>query len=81
MTLRKRVERLESLRKKRANAGLRGAIIVMCGEDCDERHLEMTSPPASLECTFVEKPGPGPQLQDFGEFGPVVWFTPAEWEA
>lgn len=76
-----RIERLEALQRRRTNAAEREALIVLCVEDCAEKHLETANPPESSRWIFEQMPGPGPQLEDFGEFGTVVWFTPAEWEA
>jgi hypothetical protein len=43
-----------------------------------DRHLEMISPPGAQHCRFQERPGPGPQLADFGEFATVLVATPFE---
>jgi hypothetical protein len=32
----------------------------------------------ATRCCFEERPGPGPQLEDFGEFDSVVSMTPEE---
>jgi hypothetical protein len=77
-SVRKRLERLEGIRQERASELQREAFVEMLAEDCVERHLVMTSPPNAQRCFFQERPGPGPQLADFGEFGLVLHLTYAE---
>ena len=77
-SVRKRLERLEEIRQKRASELQRDAFIEILAEDCVERHLVMTSPPNAQRCFFQERPGPGPQLADFGEFSFVMHLTYAE---
>jgi hypothetical protein len=73
------LERLEAVRQKQTETAGRGALIEM--EFCDgETHLVMTSSDAR-QCWFQVRPGPGPQLADFGEFAAVLYLTPAEMEA
>ena len=75
-SLKKRLARLEAARLKQAAASGREAFIVS-GPYNGERHLEMTSSD-DCRCWFRERPGPGPQLSDFGEFASVLGFTEAE---
>ena len=77
--IRKRIERLEANWKERTIT--RSAFIEILAEDCVERHLVMTNPPDAQQCSFQERPGPGPQLADFGEFGLVLRLTTAEMNA
>ena len=73
----KRLGRLEAARQKQADTGGREAFIEM--GLCDgETHLVMTSAADADRCYFQEKPGPGPQLSDFGEFAFVLHLTTAE---
>jgi hypothetical protein len=78
-SIRARLERLESVCQKQAETAGRRALIEM--GFCDgESHLVMTSSDAR-QCWFQVRPGPGPQLADFGEFAAVLYLTPAEMEA
>lgn len=77
-SLRTRLQRLEAARQKRKKADDREALIVM-GLIEGERHLVMTGADGG-RVFFEERPGPGPQLSDFGEFHPALWLTPAEME-
>jgi hypothetical protein len=77
-TLVSRLKRLEAARHKQADTG-RGAFVVLRCYD-GERHLEMTSSDAG-RCWFQEKPGPGPQISDFGQFAYVLHLTQAEADA
>ena len=77
LSIRKRLERLEAVRQKQAETSGREAFIAM-GDFDGERHLVMTSSLDAGRCWFLEMPGPGPKLVDFGEFACVVAFTPAE---
>ena len=78
-SIRKRLERLEAVRQKRANVVGREAYIEIWPDDCvGERHLAMTSSPDAGRCWFQERPGPGPKLEDFGEFECVLHLTTAE---
>ena len=74
----KRIERLEANWKERTITAVRSAFIEILAEDCVERHLVMTSLPDAQQCFFQERPGPGPKLADFGEFGMVLHLTTAE---
>jgi len=74
LSIRKRLERLEAVRQKQADAAGREAFIEIGNFD-GERHLVTTSPPDEPRCYFQEMPGPGPQLADFGEFGLVLHLT------
>jgi len=78
LSIRSRLERLEAIRQKRASALQREAFVEIFEEDCVERHLVMNSPPDAQRVFFQERPGPGPQLADFGEFGSVLYLTPDE---
>jgi hypothetical protein len=74
-SIRKRLERLEAVRQKGANV----VFIEIWPDDCvGERHLVMTSSPDAGLCWFQERPGPGPKLEDFGEFECVLHLTTAE---
>ena len=73
----KRLERLEAVRQKQADATDRQAFIEM-GYFAGERHLILTSPPGQPACYFQEMPGPGPQIADFGKFSFVLVLTSAE---
>lgn len=77
LSIRKRLARLEAVREKQAEAAGREAFIVSGFYD-GETHLEMTSSPDAGRCWFLEQPGPGPQISDFGEFSVVVELTEAE---
>jgi hypothetical protein len=77
LSIRKRLERLEAVQRKQAEAAGREAFIVMGARE-GERHLEMTSSPDAGRCWFLERPGPGPQLADFGAFAVVLELTEAE---
>ena len=44
------------------------------GDFDGERHLVMTNSEIG-RCYFQERPGPGPQLADFGEFVLKLYFT------
>ena len=80
LSIRKRLERLEAVRQKQADAAGREAFIEI--GLCDgETHLVMTSSPDAGRCWFQERPGPGPQLSDFGKFAHVLHLTPAEMDA
>ena len=81
LPMRKRLERLEARWQKQASPVYREAFIEILADDCIERHLVMTSPPDAQRCFFQERPGPGPQLADFGKFDLVLALTPAEMEA
>ena len=72
----KRLARLEAVRQKQALTSGREAFIVLGYYD-GERHLEMTSSDGG-RCWFLEQPGPGPQISDFGEFELVVELTEDE---
>ena len=64
---------MEAIRQKRAEKSGREAFVVQGSYD-GETHLEMTCTDGGL-CWFLERPGPGPQISDFGEFSVVVHFT------
>jgi hypothetical protein len=72
----KRLERLEAARRKQAEAAGRMAFIVI-GPPDGETHLVLSNSDRGT-CWFIETPGPGPQLADFGEFSLVVHFTEDE---
>jgi hypothetical protein len=55
----------------------RMAFIEIYPDDCDERHLLMTRQDYGRDW-FQERPGPGPQLADFGPYGLVLHLTKAE---
>jgi hypothetical protein len=75
----KQLERAECVRQRQADtAGQEAFVVFGCFDG--ERHLEMTSSDAG-RCWFQERPGPGPQLADFGPFASILYLTPAEAEA
>lgn len=76
LSIRKRLARLEAVRQEQAETSGRDAFIVTCGYQ-GERHLELTSSDGG-RCWFQERPGPGPQISDFGEFALVSHFTEFE---
>jgi len=76
--IRKRIQRLEAAETKQANTELPDAWIEMLSGWEGERHLAMVSPPGKGRCIFQERPGPGPQLADFGEFSWVLRLSTAE---
>ena len=81
-SIRKCLERLEAVARKRANAVGRQAIIeVVFDESVGERHLVLTSSSGASPCCFQEISGPGPKLADFGEFASVLYLTTAEMNA
>ena len=73
----KRLERLETVRQQQTETAGREAFIVL-GAFEGERHLELTSAPDAGRCWFEQRPGPGPQLSDFGEFALVLALTEDE---
>jgi hypothetical protein len=77
LSLLKRLLRLEAVQQKKAETSGREAFIVMGGHE-GETHLEMTSSPDAVSCWFQQRPGPGPQLSDFGQFAFVLHLTQAE---
>jgi hypothetical protein len=77
LSLLRRLERLEFARQKQAETAGREAFIVL-GAFEGERHLELTSSPDAARCWFEQRPGPGPQLSDFGEFALVLALTEDE---
>ena len=79
-TLISRVRRLEAVQqRKHADVPYREAWIVM-GDFDGERHLEMTCCDRG-RCWFEERPGPGPQISDFGTFVFVAGMTRDEADA
>ncbi len=79
-SIRKRMERLEADWKQTVTIE-RSAFIEVLAEDCVERHLVMISPPGDQQCFFQERPGLGPKLDDFGQFGMVLHLTTDEMNA
>jgi predicted GH43/DUF377 family glycosyl hydrolase len=80
-SIRKRLERLEAARQKQANAEGREAWIEISPTDIvGEQHLVLTSIWRG-RWWFQERPGPGPQLSDFGEFVSVLHLTTDEMNA
>jgi hypothetical protein len=72
-------QRLEAARQKQVNAVERSALVeILPFGYVGERHLVMTSSPDVGPCLFQEKPGPGQQLTDFGEFTYVLRLTAHE---
>ena len=68
-SIRKRLERLEAVRQQQINVVRRGALVEILPFDyVGERHLVMTGSADAGQGWFQERPGPGPQLVDFGEF-------------
>jgi hypothetical protein len=67
---------LEWARRKQLDPG-REAWVVLGDCDGGETHLEMSGSYRG-RCRFQEKPGPGPQLRDFGTFAVVMTVTQAE---
>ena len=80
-SIRKRIEQLEADWKEQTVTVGRSAFIETLAEDCVERHLVMISPPGDQQCFFQERPGLGPKLADFGEFGMVLHLTTDEMNA
>jgi hypothetical protein len=80
-SIRKRLQSLEAAHQQQAHAVRREAFIEISPECVfGERHMVMTFSTAE-RCWFQERPGPGPQLSDFGEFVSVLHLTPAEMNA
>lgn len=76
----KHLERAECIRqRRRTDTAGREAFFVLALLD-GERHFEMISS-SNGRCWFEERPGPGPQLADFGPFASILCLTPAEAEA
>ena len=75
VSIQRRLARLETGRQQADTAG-REAFVVLVGHP-GETHLEMTSSDAT-RCWFEERPGPGPQISDFGEFASVLHMTEDE---
>src|SRR5436190_631496 len=71
MHMQKGLERLEAPSQKQAPQAYREAFIVSGSFD-GERHLVVDGDPAAARCYFLEMPGPGPQLTDFGRFEVVL---------
>ena len=67
---------LEWARQKQVDTG-REAWVVLGDSDGGETHLEMSGSYKG-RYRFEEKPGPGPQLRDFGTFSCVMTVTQAE---
>ena len=76
LSIRKRLARLEAVRQKQAETSGREAFVVL-GTHEGETHIEMTGSDGG-RCWFLERPGPGKHLTDFGEFAVVVHFTEDE---
>jgi hypothetical protein len=76
LSIRKRLARLEAVRRQQAeNSGREAFIVLECYEG--ETHLEMTGSDGGRSW-FLKRPGPGTQLTDFGEFALVVELTEDE---
>jgi hypothetical protein len=73
-SLRRRLTRLE---QRQANPAGRSAYIEPSSL-VGETHLVMLGPPRYGCWHFEERPGPGPQLADFGKFESVLQFTEDE---
>jgi hypothetical protein len=77
--IRKRLERLEAVRQQQINIVGRGALVEILPFDyVGERHLVMTGFADAGQDRFQERPGPGPQLVDFGEFAFALGLTTLE---
>ena len=77
---RKRLERLEAVQARKTAVPDRDALVVIYdGDDGGDaaRHLVMTGSDRG-QYWFQERPDPGPQIEDFGEFAPVVYLTSDE---
>jgi hypothetical protein len=72
----KRLKRLEKLRQKEIRDTAPMAIVELCDFPCGETHLVQLSPGR-----FKAMPGPGPQIDNFGYFEPVVYMTSDEMRA
>jgi hypothetical protein len=82
LSIRKRVERLEAMQANRAIPPYREALIVYEGRDAAaESHLVLVGPADNPRCYFERRPGPGPQIADFGKFDQVLCVSHAENEA
>jgi hypothetical protein len=71
LSIRKRVKRLEAVRRKQEKAVVREAYIEP-SRFAGPTHLELDGPPVGGRFLFTEMPGVGPQLKDFGEFT-YIW--------
>ena len=70
-SLRKRLQRLEKVRQKRATTLLPDAFVEMTDEWVEEKHLVRST--VAGRCYFREMPEPGPQITDFGPFDTVLY--------
>jgi hypothetical protein len=66
-SIRTRLERLEALRAK-TELSREAWIVTDPSDTAAEHHLVLVSPANARRCQFEQRPGPGPQLADFGEF-------------
>jgi hypothetical protein len=71
LSIRKRVKRLEAVRRKQEKAVVREAYIKP-SPFAGPTHLELNGPPVDGRFYFREVPGVGPTLKDFGEFT-YIW--------
>jgi hypothetical protein len=78
LSIRARLERLETVLRKGTPTPGREAFVEMLPAAVGERHLVMTSPAGAARCWFQERAGPGPGIEDFGEFESVLYLTTAE---
>jgi hypothetical protein len=78
LSTRTRLERLEAEQAK-ATDSREAWIASFHGDDHGDarRHL-VASHSDGLRCWFLERPGPGPQIEDFGKFECVVQLTADE---
>jgi len=77
-SLRTRLERLEAVQSREmAEANLTAIVKNSLGVE-GQFHLEPTAFFRNQAHSFEMRPGPGPQIEDFGQFEAVVWLTTAE---
>ena len=82
LSIRARLERLEAVQATQAIPPYRQALIVFEGsDDAGESHLVLLSPADNPRYYFERRPGPGPQIADFGKFDQVLCVSHAENEA
>jgi hypothetical protein len=65
LSIRGRLERLETVLRKETTTPAREAFVEMLSEAVGERHLVMTSPAGAAPCWFQERVGPGRGIERF----------------
>jgi hypothetical protein len=78
-SIRRRLERLEASMPKWSSDHQKWAIVEFYPIE-GEKHLELVSSGPG-QCQFIERPGPGPQLKDYGDFDPVFYMSECEMRA